>query len=482
MKEKLRIIEKYKEKLSKIRSHAFKHNRVDKIMQTIASEASVEYQLNQNMTSQALEHDCLELSKRYSAHGKYHSDKESVLFYDGFGLDLRGWAASFARALAHMNKKIVYVTKEECCNKIPHVLRELQGGNTVIEYICTTKGYQRWANELNSVFAKHCPGTAFFYTTPYDVAGAVVFTAYKGLVKRIQVDLTDHAFWLGVKAIDILIESREVGASNAIYRRGIDRSKVKRLDCCLYINNDQDPEPLPFDIERDKYFFSGGSLYKTLGDSDNTYYKMVSQILDKEIETKFLYAGSGDSRMILELVDQYPQRAFYISERKDFYRIIKNCAFLLNTYPMFGGLMMRYAANAGVVPLTLRHNSDQDGILIDQDQREIQFNTVDEIVTEAQKLLNDEAYRKHKKDKLRGAVMSEEAFRNSLLRLIDEGETDYSFPELSRIDTSVFESEYLTRFDPVITIEDAIVQKMHKDLAVHFPGIFIKKTIRRLCS
>lgn len=41
-----------------------------------------------------------------------------------------------------------------------------------------------------------------FYTTPNDVAGALVFNRFKDLVTRIQIDLTDHAFWLGINSVD----------------------------------------------------------------------------------------------------------------------------------------------------------------------------------------------------------------------------------------------------------------------------------------
>ena len=52
---------------------------------------------------------------------------------------------------------------------------------------------------------------------------------------------------------------------------------------------------------------------------------------------------------------------------------MEKCTLYLNTYPMFGGLMMRYAAMAGKIPITLKHGKDADGILIDQSKRKIEY-------------------------------------------------------------------------------------------------------------
>ena len=93
-----------------------------------------------------------------------------------------------------------------------------------------------------------------------------VFDAYKGIVIRSQIDLTDHAYWIGIEAADYFQECRLPGASNALYERGVRDNQILDIDCCLYINRDKDEAPLPFDIENERYIFSGGSLYKTLGD------------------------------------------------------------------------------------------------------------------------------------------------------------------------------------------------------------------------
>ena len=61
------------------------------------------------------------------------------------------------------------------------------------------------AVQLDQIVKTHKPGVMFFYTGPDDAAGAMVFMRYQGLAVRYQVNLTDHAFWLGKNAFDICI-------------------------------------------------------------------------------------------------------------------------------------------------------------------------------------------------------------------------------------------------------------------------------------
>jgi hypothetical protein len=60
-----------------------------------------------------------------------------------------------------------------------------------------------------------------------------------------------------------------------------------------------------------KIIFSGGSLYKTLG-GNNKYYSMIDSILKKYTNTIFLYAGTGDSTKINELMKKMARASFII--------------------------------------------------------------------------------------------------------------------------------------------------------------------------
>ena len=291
--------------------------------------------------------------------------------------------------------------------------------------------------------------------------------------------MTDHAFWIGVYAVDYFLESREMGASLAIYKRNISRDKIIKIDSCPYINKDIYNEPLPFDIEKTKYIFTGGALYKTLGDKNLLYYKIIDILLHDFSDLNFLYAGSGDSSEIKKILKKYPGRAFFISERPDFFRIIENCIFYLNSYPMFGGLMMRYAALAGKIPLTLKHEHDADGILENQDQLGIQFKTVEGVLNEAEKLIVDVQYREKKGLIVKNSVITEEIFARNLKLIIENKRSEYTFGDIKEIDTLEFQKEYVARFK-VDDYYKTIASKINKNLLFVLPKEFTKGVFLKL--
>lgn len=478
--QKKQAVDKYLFTLKRIARASLDRGKNNRSLAAISAACRIQYTINQTYSDEALEEMLLILSKRIvEIPAEYTSDVDTVLFYDGFGLDLRGWAASYARAFRATGYHLVYVAPLLSKGKIPHIEAEVKATGGELAFLETGEDYITWVRELNNIFVKYEPRTAFFYTTPYDVAAATVFDAYQGLVQRIQVDLTDHAFWIGTHAFDYVTECRIPGASNVVYERGVSETKILRIDPTPYIADDRLNETFPFDIEKEQYFFSGGALYKTLGDKEKRFYQIVEQILYNNPEIKFLYIGEGDCSEIERVRNSFPSRVYYIHERPDYYRLFENCLFFLNTYPMFGGLMMRCAALAGKVPLTLRHNSDHEGILFEQQSRGVEFDTVEEIVQEAGDLIRDAEYREKKCRDMEGACLSEIKFSENLRMMIEEGKTEFSFDTISRIDTKKFREEYLERLDVNSLALDTISLRMNKSLFLFYPGLFINKAVRR---
>ena len=479
--EKLKIVNKNLDRLMLIAENNVKKGKYECALAALSAYCNIQYNINQVYTDEKAENLVLDIGKRLVKTPKnYKRENNTVLFYDGFGLDLRGWGASFAKALTESDYDLIYVVPSSSKGKIPHIEMEVKKGLGKLVFIEMNHSYVKWIYELSNVFKTYQPKASFFYTTPFDVSGAAVFDAYKGNLLRIQVDLTDHAFWIGVNAFDYAIHSRLPSASNMIYGRGVPLEKIKRMDCCPYINREMDSTPLPFDIEHERYVFSGGSLYKTLGDQDLYYYRIVDHILKEHKKIKFLFAGEGDDSELKKIIEKYPGRAFHIHERSDFIRLFENCIFLLNTYPMFGGLMMRYAAMVGKVPLTLKHGNDHEGLLNDQDKRGIEFDTYEDVIVEADKLIEDEVYRKQKEYDLVGSVMTEEEFTRNVKLLIEEQRTEYSFDKVKEIDTREFRAEYVKRLDPNEMLAKVIPNRKNKVLFSYFPILFLRKLKRRI--
>lgn len=480
-KEKEINIKQILEKLKTIYDKYIKEGDLNKALKTISLSASLQYEINQWYVDLDIEQKLMQISRDIvdvsSDYGE-HVNSNTVLFYDGFGLDLRGLAITYTRAIAKEGFELVYVIPQNKKKDIPTILKELSGYNVVVVELEGNDILSK-INKLNRIFEQYKPQTAFFYSGPEDIEGNVVFYAYDGNVKRFHIDLTDHAFWIGISACDYIIDSREMGASIAIYERGIKRKQIQRLDALVYINKSVDDESLPFDIESEKYFFSGGALYKTLGDKDLLFYKAVRHILNNYSDLKFLYAGFGDSSEIKKLMESFPNRVFLIPERRDFFRLIENSLFYLNTYPMFGGMMMRYAAAARKLPMTLRHDNDSDGLLFNQEKLGIEFDEYESFIEEIDRILSDSEYRSQKEAMVYDSILNEDAFNSNVRNLIIHNETEYYFGDIPKLDTTKFRSEYLSRFRYPEDLVKLLCSNKSAFLARYFPLLFMRKILKR---
>lgn len=447
------------------------NERYEKAINTVKTLAEVYYGYNQIYTDIELEEKLLFIRDNILSKNIYDVDKDCVFFYDGFGLDLRGLAVVYARALTSLNYHVIYACPDTMRGKIPRIISEFDMDKTEIIYINKSRRNIERIKQIDSIFTKYKPRSAFFYTTPWDVEGAMAFSNNSSTIK-FQIDLTDHAYWIGINAFDYIINGREMGASIAHYERGISRNRLIKLDCSPYINRDICERPLPFDIRTTKYVFTGGALYKTLGDKGLLYYKTIDNILENFKDISFLYAGSGNDGEIKKIISKYPGRAYLIAERPDFYELIKHCILYINSYPMFGGLMMRYAALAGKIPITLKHSSDADGILFNQEKLGIEYDDYDEFINEIHRLLSDDIYRAKKEDMLINSVMTEDDFARNLNLLIEEKRTEYSFNNIEKFDTTEFRNEYKKRYTNE-QLYKTIAKKSNIRLMRFFPKEFI---------
>lgn len=469
-----RVIDKLRERV-KIN---VKKKKFENAMVVAGILSEIYYNYNQIYSDFELEDQLEIIGTNILKHESYIVNQNCVLFYDGFGLDLRGWALSYIKALSDLGYFIVYVCPCTSKNKIPHIMSELNKVKSEVVYLNLNCSHVNRAKEIDRIFKNYRPNAAFFYTTPYDVEGAIAFGNNESST-RFQIDLTDHAYWIGVKAFDYAIECREMGASLAVYERGIKKEQILKLDCAPYINLERDNKPLPFDIHSEKYIFTGGALYKTLGDPELLYYKTVSHILGTYNEIKFLYAGSGDDSEVTKLMDKYPNRVFLIDERQDFYELIKNSVLYLNSYPMFGGLMMRYAAIAHKIPITLKHDNDADGILINQDKLGIEFEDYNDYINEIDKLLSDDLYRKEQEYNVGQSVITADIFKKNIECIIKEHKTQYKFEIINRLNTNKFRKEYKNRYKKSVMYR-TIAKKGQPIMIMQMPIVYLIGLIVRI--
>lgn len=473
---KIIYIEKLIKKLKTAISDEITNSNIDMALNLISVCSSILYQTNIRYTDLFLENALKKISRelKLKKPNNIKPSDDTVVFWDGFGLNDRGLAQIYLNAICKI-KKVIYVTYEDRKDKIPDIhsiLRQYKAKSFFIKK--NKKSPIDMVMQLHNCVINENPSHFFFYSIPEDVVATPLLYAYKGKIKRYQINLTDHAFWLGSGCCDKCINFRSYGARISKEYRNISEDKNVIIPFYPIIHRKREFQGFPFDKKADqKVIFSGGSLYKTLS-ADNRYYNMVDHILSKYQNVIFWYAGYGDDSELKKLLAKYPSRAFHTKERSDLYQILNNCDAYLSTYPLCGGLMFQYASLAGIVPLTLKYGNFSDDFLIDQKNINIEFNSEDKLYVELDKLLNDEEYRKKRSDLMKKSVISRDVFESEVKKLVEGMDCDSFKVKYEHIETKEFQNLYLDRFSKTDIDSLTVRRNTVKAAMMHYPLEFLR--------
>lgn len=477
-------------RLRAIASRAFSEGKVSLALQAISANASLSYEYNQWYTDDEAEQLLTRIAAQLPASSLRCEDMQqrTVLFYDSFGLDTRGLALIYLQALVSLGYHVIYVTYENARGHQPQVQKELQGHDITFAYLSRRRDQMQLTKQIVAVFEQERPANAFFYCMPDDVQACVAFAHYAGIVTRYQINLTDHAFWLGKCAFDYCVEFRDYGARVSIDYRGIRPEQLVVLPYYPYADLTMPFAGFPFPRGDRKVVFSGGSLYKTM-DEERSYYKMIDALLTREQEAVFLYAGAGDDSGLRWLQERHDGRVVHIAERRDLLQLMEQVDLYINTYPMIGGLMTQYAARAGIPPLTLQHTEGEtlDGLLFGYADLKLEFQTPEKLLDEAHHLLSDAAYAAAVSARIKQCVISPERFAENVRLLLTEHRTEFAY-HYAPIDTTAFTQDYVTRLSPY-ACADVLASRNNSGLWRYFPRLFLKgaghkivKKLQRACK
>ncbi|WP_022756273.1 hypothetical protein [Butyrivibrio fibrisolvens] len=471
-------IQKIIDKNKKIIHKCIKYGKYEDALLLISISANILYNTNIYYLDDDLENSIKIIADKLSLNTNspidFESDEECILFYDGFGLNDRGLIQIYLNALCKV-KRVIYVAFYDRKNMIPDVQKILNEYNCECRYICRrNKTVIEQIEQLNEYMKKYKPKRFFFYSVPDDVIATPVMSAYEGLVLRYQINLTDHAFWLGAGFIDNCIEFRNYGAKISYEYRKIEKDKIRIVPFYPVLHRDKEFQGFPFEKREDqKVMFSGGALYKTLG-GDNKYYIIIDHILDKYSNLIFWYAGDGDRTEIDKIINKYPERAFLTSERSDLLQVLEHSDVYLSTYPLCGGLMFQYAAIAGCVPVTLKSGNISDDFLINQEKIGVEFWDIKDLYSEIDKLLTDDIYSESRSELMKKSVTNTQVFEEEVSKLIEGKESDLFPAKFDHIDTKKFRNWYIERLSKS-DIDAMFVRRNSVKLGIRFfPLSFLK--------
>ena len=117
--------------------------------------------------------------------------------------------------------------------------------------------------------------------------------------------------------------------------------------------------------------------------------------------------------------------------------------------------------------------------MIDQANIGIEFTDYDKFLSEIDRIITDDEYRKRKEHIVKNSVLDEKTFCLNINKLLANNITDFSFKDIVRFDTSRFRNEYIERFDFPKDLLKYLCTKDTLYLIKHFPLMFLKKYILR---
>lgn len=274
--------------------------------------------------------------------------QDVVLFYDYFGFDNRGLTQQYLRALQRLNKRIVLVFENKSRHyKNEAILAEIENYDNKAVYYLEGNNRIELCESLFSILLTEKPEHVLMHLIPWDTIAYMVFYKIKG-VKRYQINLTDHTFWLGVDITDVNIEFRSYGLNLSEQLRNIPSHKNKILPYYPILSKSEF-QGFDFETEGKKIIFSGSTYYKVLGNSLE-FFETIHKLLQLDENLIFVLAGSGNGAAITKFINdnKLNDRIFLIGDRYDLYEIMQRVDYYISTFPFTGALMTQTAVAANI--------------------------------------------------------------------------------------------------------------------------------------
>ena len=426
---------------------SFAKGDYDKCLDQIELSANIAYNFNYIYKDDYLEDLLASLSgKMFGKSTDATVISGRFVFYDYFGMANRGLTQQYIKALIALDLEFMYVL-ENYSLKAEMILDEIKSYDKAQIVIVepSLSLLEKIKYVYKSVLA-YRPEKAFLHLHPASVVAVTVWNALSH-VERYQINLTDHAFWLGVGCIDFSLEFRDYGCTVSFEQRGIPKEKLL-LQPFYPITDCDEFKGLP-EIDKDQVMlFTGGAYYKMYG-ADNAFFIMLKRLLDENPKAVIMLAGYGDANHIKNFIegDHYESRIFFLGSRTDINYVFQHCDIYLCTYPITGGLMCQYAALNGKPILSYSDanipSNDADSFLtFGENSTKITYHRPDDYFEHAKKLISNKAYREEVGEMSRKRVIDVKSFNELLFRNLYHKESATPI-KMVKIDYDRFSSLYL---------------------------------------
>lgn len=375
------------------------------------------------------------------------SEKRFVLL-DSFCWDNRGLTQQYLRAMISMNADILYLQTMGDFSRGQNIIRELSEYKKaqIYSFDRLQKKHIEYACVLIEQIQIFQPSKIFLHLLPWDIVALMVCNSINGPLKY-NINLTDHAYWMGSTFIDYNIEFRGYGKTVSLEKRGLKSEQLLALPYYPIKSKSTKFQGFPFLKEETVKLFTGGSLYKMLGKRD-VFFRMMDDILDLSTDTVILVAGFNQSSVFEQKRVQmrHGDRIILIGVREDIDEVFAHCDIYLGTYPFGGGLMSQYAAMNKKPIVAYAESSDTvnhlEGVINHYQDGMKTYTDWHAMLNYVDRLIHDKKYRLQEGVKISQALMTPELFNKTFEEVISTNKILWNW-NLEDIDYKSFADDYL---------------------------------------
>jgi hypothetical protein len=452
-----------------------------KALRTIETAAKIAYQFNWRYADEELESQLQMISERMIQPERFVPRPGRFVFYDSWGWDNCGLTQQYIRALKAQNIELLFIFENEAPEKSCEIRTELETYGK-----CQTFSINQslpLAEKLDALYRRILifqPEKMLMHITPWAVEALTVFYALPTVCKY-QINLTDHAFWLGTGCLNYCFEFRSYGCTVSLEKRGLTRKQLL-LNPYYPITSGEVFLGFPKEAEHRVIFFSGGSFYKIYG-RDGAYFRLVKRLLEDNPECVLVFAGDGDGQKIRNFIaeNHLENRFLLLGHRPDINEVFARCDIYLGTYPICGGLMSQLAADNSKPILAyttpdIPSNYIED-IVCHNQSISITLTEEEAFFEEARKLVQSKKYRRQRGKDLKKAIISSEDFNLNFKTLLKTHKNTFKFEHVD-IDYNCFTSLYIDVENNYIdTFKRLLLKTFHLKMPFLFPMVFLKTVL-----
>lgn len=374
--------------------------------------------------------------------------KNRYVLLDSFCLDNRGLTQQYFRAMMHNKVEILYICTSRNLDNGGDILQELNNYSKARVRLFDKGKFDsiEIANKIAAEIALFNPAHLFLHIAPWDIVALMSCCAISGVVKY-NINLTDHAYWMGASLIDYNIEFRPYGKTVSLEKRGLKSEQLLELPFYPVSPVGHPFRGLPPMPDNAVKILTGGAMYKMLGKND-IFFSMMEQLLSIAPNVYILVAGFSSNKTFSEKCSNVKgrERILVIGSRDDIDSVFQECDIFLSTYPTSGGLMCQYAAKYGKPMLAYREAEDVENAveeMVNHFGGEFRsFVHMSDFVEYAKRLIFDEKSRIDEGTALAKNTMTAEKFFQSFGMMMNTQETQLHWTR-DHIDYETFANRYL---------------------------------------